>query len=417
MGGALAGFPVQSVNELLAPSRSRAQSQRHPSSYLLYRMLTYPPQYASRAAGPGAPDGKQFQLIERLALEKMRIGFMISSEWSVLDRGHGVAAQARYQAEALESIGHTVDFLSPWEWQDINDLDVLHFFPSCVVFPSLNNELRNPRRTLVAYSPIIDSNQSFSAYRFAAELGSLSPRVLPTPGILRSQAHQSDVVICRSRHEWQRVRESLRVSATKLEVVLNGCPEPSKLEVRVEAMRASLKLPQDFVLHISAFTQERKNIRRLAQASAELGVPLVIAGRATTGPVLDDLKRRIGQGQRISLLGFVDEATKGALYSLCRVFCLPSLHEGTGLVAVEAASYGANLVITRNGGPPDYFGDMVEYVDPFDIADIRRGLALAWDRPKNNLLKNHLLSTLTWTHSARALVEVYSKHRAALLNT
>ena len=178
------------------------------------------------------------------------------------------------------------------------------------------------------------------------------------------------MVICRSRHEQRRVRESLRVSLAKSEVVLNGCSEPSESAISVDSIRNSLELPQDFILHISAFTQERKNVLRLSQATADLGFPLVIVGHATTGRILDELKLRIRQGQRIVLLGFVDVATKAALYSLCRVFCLPSVHEGTGLVALEAASYGANVVITRNGGPPDYFRDLAEYVDPFDRVDI-----------------------------------------------
>lgn len=346
----------------------------------------------------------------------MRIGFMISSEWALV-RGHGVVAQARQQAEALESIGHTVDLLSPWQLQDVKDLDVLHFFAGCALYPALNDEFPSRRRTLVAYSPIIDSNQSFTAYRLAADLGSISSRFLTIPGIGRLQAQHSDVVICRSQHEQRRVRESLGVPMAKSEIVLNGCSEPRKLEISTDSMINSFDLPKDFVLHISAFTQERKNVLRLSQAAAELGFPLVIAGHANTGPILDELKQRIRQGQRIILLGFVDEATKAALYSLCRVFCLPSHHEGTGLVAVEAASYGANLVITRNGGPPDYFLEMAEYVDPFDLADIRRGLAVAWDRPKNDRLKSHLLGALTWEHSARSLADVYSKHRESLLST
>jgi glycosyltransferase involved in cell wall biosynthesis len=345
----------------------------------------------------------------------MRIGFMISSEWALV-RGHGVVAQARQQAEALESIGHTVDFLNPWRWQDIGDLDVLHFFADCALYPALKDEYPSERRTLVAYSPIIDSNQSFTAYRLAADLGSFSSKLMTIPGIGRSQAQHSDVVICRSQHEQRRVRESLRVSMAKVEIVLNGCSEPRKLDIGVDSTINSFELPKDFVLHISAFTQERKNVLRLSQAAADLGFPLIIAGRATAGPILDELKQRIRQGQRIVLLGFVDEATKAALYSLCRVFCLPSHHEGTGLVAVEAASYGANLVITRNGGPPDYFLEMAEYVDPFDLADIRRGLAVAWDRPKDDRLKSHLTSTLTWKHSARALADVYSKHRESFLS-
>jgi glycosyltransferase involved in cell wall biosynthesis len=346
----------------------------------------------------------------------MRIGFMIPSDWALV-RGHGVVAQARHQAEALESIGHTVELLNPWRWQDLKDLDVLHFFAPCALYPALNDRFPNQHRTLVAYSPIIDSNQSFTAYRLAADLGSFSSRLLTIPGIGRSQAQHCDVVICRSEHERQRVTEGLRISMAKVEIVLNGCSEPCKLDIGVDSIIDSLELPKDFVLHISAFTQERKNVLRLSQAAAELGFPLVIAGRATAGAILDELKQRIRQGQRIILLGFVDEATKAALYSRCRVFCLPSHHEGTGLVAVEAASYGANLVITRNGGPPDYFLEMAEYVDPFDLADIRRGLAVAWDRPKNDRLKSHLVGTLSWEHSARALADVYSKHRESLPST
>lgn len=345
----------------------------------------------------------------------MRIGFMIPSDWALV-RGHGVVAQARQQAEALESIGHAVDLLSPWQWQNIKDLDVLHFFAACALFPALNDRFPNPRRTLVAYSPIIDSNQSFAAYRLAADLGSISSRLMTIPGIGRAQAQHCDVVICRSQHELRRVSESLRVSMAKVEIVLNGCSEPRTSAIGVDPAINSLELPKDFVLHISAFTQQRKNVLRLAQATAELGFPLVIAGRATAGPILDELNQRIGQGQRIILLGFVDESTKAALYSRCRVFCLPSHHEGTGLVAVEAASYGANLVVTRNGGPPDYFLDMAEYVDPFDVSDITRGLAAAWNRPKSDRLKSHLMSTLTWIHSARSLADVYSKHRESLLS-
>jgi glycosyltransferase involved in cell wall biosynthesis len=343
----------------------------------------------------------------------MRIGFMIPSDWALV-RGHGVVAQARYQAEGLESIGHTVDLLNPWQWQDMQDLDVLHFFAPCALYPAFNDRFPDQNRTLIAYSPIIDSNQSFTAYRLAATLGSISPRFVTIPGIGRSQAQHCDVVICRSQHERRRATESLRVSSAKVEIVLNGCTAPRKLDVGVDSNVSSLDLPKDFVLHISAFTQERKNVLRLSQAAAELGYPLVIAGRATAGPILDELKQRIKQGQRIILLGFVDEATKAALYSLCRVFCLPSHHEGTGLVAVEAASYGANLVITKNGGPPDYFLEMAEYVDPFDLADIRRGLAVAWNRPKDDRLKGHLTGSLTWEHSARSLANVYSKHRESL---
>ena len=38
------------------------------------------------------------------------------------------------------------------------------------------------------------------------------------------------------------------------------------------------------------------------------------------------------------------------LYARSKVLCLPSLFEGVGLVALEAACYGAKIAITQIGG-------------------------------------------------------------------
>ncbi|MGH8653533.1 MAG: glycosyltransferase family 4 protein [Gammaproteobacteria bacterium] len=43
----------------------------------------------------------------------------------------------------------------------------------------------------------------------------------------------------------------------------------------------------------------------------------------------------------VRLYNFLDKVTLHRLYAGCRVFCLPSVFEGTGLAAFEAASYGA----------------------------------------------------------------------------
>src|ERR1700761_4527681 len=103
----------------------------------------------------------------------MRIGFVIPSDWSLV-RGHGVVAQARLQAEALESIGHSVELLNPWKWQDLKDLHVLQFFAPCALYPWMHDRFPGQRSTLIAYAPIIDSNQSFYSYRLAAALGNVS---------------------------------------------------------------------------------------------------------------------------------------------------------------------------------------------------------------------------------------------------
>jgi glycosyltransferase involved in cell wall biosynthesis len=340
----------------------------------------------------------------------MRIGFLLPGGFALSGQGNGVAVQAMRQAEALERRGHDVVRLNPWESQNGRQLDVLQFYFGGPQLHDITTNRQLIRDGLLVFAPIIDSNQSFSSYRFAALCGSLSSRFLTVPGVLRRQAQRSDVVLCRSHHERDRLVLGLGVSPNKVERVLNGCAAPVPDSSDVARARSTLGLPPEFILHVSAFTQERKNVLRLIEAVEPLGLPLVIAGTATPGSVLERIERVARKGSWLRLLGWVDPATKAALYASCRVFCMPSMHEGTGLAAVEAAAYGARVVITRNGGPRDYFLQHADYVDPLDVADIRRAVVAAWNRPMDRALQQHVIQNLSWDASAAALERVYGRH-------
>jgi glycosyltransferase involved in cell wall biosynthesis len=340
----------------------------------------------------------------------MQIGFLLPGEFALGNPGNGVAEQARRQAEALERRGHCVVRLNPWQWHDETQLDVLQFFLGGPQLHDVTADRAPSRPRLLVFAPIIDSNQSFRTYRLAALAGSVCRRFLTVPGILRRQALRSDVVVCRSGHERERLIQGLGVAAEKIERVLNGCPPVTASPDAPEELERSLALPRHFVLHLSAFTQERKNVLRLVEAVEPLGLPLVIAGNAVAGPILSELERKARAGAQLRILGFVDANTKAMLYRRCRVFCLPSYHEGTGLAALEAASHGARVVITRNGGPRDYFLDHAEYVDPFDVQDIRAAVRRAWERQDDGELRRHVNERLTWDASAEALERVYQRH-------
>jgi glycosyltransferase involved in cell wall biosynthesis len=340
----------------------------------------------------------------------MRIGILLPTSFAVGSRGSGIVEQARRQAEALECLGHTVVRLNPWEWQDERQLDVLHFYlggPSMAGVVE-HRDLRKPG--VLVFAPIIDSNQSFAAYRSAAALGGLSARLSTVPGILRRQALASDVVVCRSSHEVERVSRGLGIALDKIAVVLNGCPLSVPAPDTAGEIRDSLQLPSEFVLHISAFTQERKNVLKLIEATRRLGYPLVIAGTAKPGSVMTEIERDARGNKRLRVLGFIDEPTKAALYSLCRVFCLPSIHEGTGLAALEAGAAGASVVITRNGGTRDYFLDHAEYVDPRSVQSIQDSIAKAWHKPQGEGLREHIARRLSWLESGKSLEQVYLSH-------
>ena len=339
----------------------------------------------------------------------MRIGFMLPAIFALGNPANGVAVQARAQAAALARRGHEMIYIDPWRHQPESDLDVLHFFQGGMALQGIQNHRALLSRGVLAMSPIIDSNHSHTAYRVVNRIGSIFPRLYTIPAILAQQAVGSDLVVCRSEHERERVIRGLGVEHDKAVVVRNGIDIPATDATTVAAVKAKYQLPEKFALHVSAYTQARKNVLRLVEATTALRVPLVLAGHTEDGHIQRLLAEKARSESNLRLLGYVDRGTRDALYHLCHVFCLPSEHEGTGLAALEAGGAGAHVVITRNGGTRDYFGDCAEFVSPTDASNIQAAIAKLWDKPRNGELAKHIRGALSWDACATALEAAYKR--------
>jgi glycosyltransferase involved in cell wall biosynthesis len=261
------------------------------------------------------------------------------------------------------------------------------------------------------FAPIIESNQSNLAYRSAARVGQVHRKIFTIQGEYAKHGHASNLVVVRSRHEHDRVVQGLGISAAKVEIVLNGVSPPEPVDT--EAIRQQFQLPDQFVLHISQITLARKNVAAMIEAIGPTGLPLIIAGSYGVKAEFDRLMQIANRYKNIRYIGPVKSPVRNALYAACRVFCLPSLHEGTGLVSLEAASYGARVVATRLGGPLDYLLDLVDYCSDPSPAAIRTAVLKAWERPDAEALRQHVTENLTWQNSAYQLLRAYDKHRVS----
>ena len=94
-----------------------------------------------------------------------------------------------------------------------------------------------------------------------------------------------------------------------------------------------------------------------------------------------------------------------------KVFALPSLNEGVGLVALEAAIHGCNIVITNLGGPKEYYNkEMVELVNPYDIDDIGKAIVRAMeDCGSQPSLRKELKKKYNVSSCVDQLIESYQK--------
>lgn len=335
----------------------------------------------------------------------VRIGFILPANYCLSGPGNGVRVQAHCQAEALRRAGHDVRLLEPWTPYQRDTLDVVQFFMG----GAANHGIEVSRRAGIGklvFAPIIDTNESNRRYRWAARLGSLTPKVTTVPGLFRAQALAADLVVCRSRHEQRRIVEGLGVPESRTRIILNGVDPPPAVDAS-EAIRTHRLPAEGYLLHVGKYADPRKNALNLIEAVGPTGLALVVAGNAEETPYKAQVIAAAARYPNVTLLGIQPHPMLEALYAGCRVFCLPSVHEGTGLVALEAAVHGANVVITRHGGPPDYFADLAEYVEPTDVAGIRAAVLRAWERPRDGALRRHVLDTLTWDRSAKALVDAY----------
>ncbi|MDQ6746127.1 MAG: glycosyltransferase family 4 protein [Actinomycetota bacterium] len=129
-----------------------------------------------------------------------------------------------------------------------------------------------------------------------------------------------------------------------------------------------------YVLHV-AMLHPRKNLGLLRQAMTILAherLPhrLVIAGRPPVDrPDWRDLECEAraelhGAPGRVVYLGQPSDEMVAALMAGADAFCLPSLHEGFGLSALEAMACGTPTIVSDRGALPEVVGDGGLVVSP-----------------------------------------------------
>jgi len=328
----------------------------------------------------------------------MRIGYVLPAHFC-FSRGSGVRQEALLKQRGLSTLGHTVDLLSPWTVVERGSLDVVHFFSGGLPLSGISVAQQAAPRRLV-FSTTIDSNQGQLSYRLAAWLGTVCGRLFSVQGEFRRQAQLADAVVVRSQHEHERVVRGLGIAPGKVHVVHLGIDLDS-----VDALRATAN-DREGIFHLSAFGQPRKNVLRLIAAAGPTGLLLTIAGPCAKSD-LAAIQAAALPFPNICIRGFLSAAERDELYYRSRVFVLPSIHEGTGLSALEAGARGCEVVITRNGGPPDYFTGFGRLVDPLSVLEIRAAIIAAHADNAPARIAAHVAHSFNDRTCAERLLTVY----------
>ena len=163
---------------------------------------------------------------------------------------------------------------------------------------------------------------------------------------------------------------------------------------------------EDFILCVGRI-ETRKNQLMLLKALEDSDIPVVIAGGGFTyQPVYDQAVRNFRRAGKTLVLGRISPEMLASAYRAARVHCLPSWYELPGLVTLEAASYGCNVVASSSGTIFDYLGEKVFYCDAWNENSIRNAVLAAYYSPPAPGLQEAAVR-YTWADTARRTYEAY----------
>lgn len=335
----------------------------------------------------------------------MKIAYILTPHAAV-NRTNGIRSQAVTWAEGLRAQGHQVDYINQWEYYEWPSYDAIHFFGNGSWVNTIRTYIRmqNPK---CVYSPIYDTSPFLESYsqRIQKHISKL------THGKWNCALNEVcreyrgyKYVLARTEYEREWIHRLFDVPLDEIIKV----PLAFSYGMDSNMVKSSEKEP--FVLHMSLYTQPRKNVARLIQAAKKYGFSLIIAGKPDTPELKEEFQQMVKDTPNIEILGFISEEQKMDLYRRAKVFALPSISEGVGIVALDAAVCGADIVVTNIGGPKEYYNGMAEIVNPYNVDEIgqacMRSLGRKTYQPelRNYILKNYSSSAIT-----DRLIEVYSK--------
>ncbi len=162
----------------------------------------------------------------------------------------------------------------------------------------------------------------------------------------------------------------------------------------------------DFVFCVGRI-ESRKNQLMLAKALEDSELTLVFAGGGFTyQPEYEQALRNFKRKGRTIILEKLAPEMLASAYACARVHVLASWYELPGLVSLEAASFGCNVVATENGTISDYLGEAILYCDPSSERSIKNAVLAGYHSKAGAELKQKA-SNFTWEKTVQATISAY----------
>jgi glycogen synthase len=222
---------------------------------------------------------------------------------------------------------------------------------------------------------------------------------------------QADLIIPVSNFTAANITEHYGIDPRKMRVVHNGSRP-------VRPYKSKRHFREKTVLFVGRLTRQKGPEKFLDIAYRVLeknpDVRFVMAGVGDYFRSVLEKSSYQGIGNRFHLTGFLDSNKLGYLFSISDVYCMPSVSEPFGLSAVEAAHFGIPCVISKQSGVAEVLSGALK----FDYWDTNKAADCILSLLEDKVLRKKVvsdattnLSSITWHHSARRVLEAYADRK------
>ena len=237
--------------------------------------------------------------------------------------------------------------------------------------------------------------------------------------VLASSIKKSKKIIAVSESTRREILEYFGVMADKVSVVYEGINKNYRMMDKDQAMAEvtnRFKVTKPYILYVGVW-RRYKNLPKLARAFDGVrdwgqDCELVLVGEED--PFYPEIKQQIlasKYASDIKMLGRVTDPELNNLYNAAKLFVLPSLAEGFGLTALEAAATGVPIACSDIATLREVLGQAAEYFDPENTDNMRDVILKVLSNPvRAEELANLGLRRaghFDWKHAAQQTITIY----------
>jgi glycosyltransferase involved in cell wall biosynthesis len=305
----------------------------------------------------------------------------------------GMETQQAETIKWLERLG--VEVLTDW-----NKAHIIHFFGI------YNNTPRQIAQAHALRKKVVVS----TIYWPHDEMHRSNPRRLSwLRQRFRWSFREADLLLPNSHIEAQTIMQEYQVRRTKMRVVVNAVPPDINEQTNGNGLEpwehCGLK---DYVLIVGR-NEGRKNQHAFLRAMQDVNVPILMVGDCYYETQYYWACWEMAQRRKAPTEFFAGVPPPKLWHYMKRakLVAQPSIYETPGLVVLEAAALGVPIAPTNRGTAREYFGDLVEYLDPFSDESMRRCMRAVDQNTEQ--LKTRVLQRYTWEMAARQTLKAYQE--------